>query len=138
MARAAESGTAGDDAGIFLMAVVLIVEDDPSVRESVEWLISEMGHDTLLAGNTESALAHLSGPGPVDLLFVDIRLDAQVNGGCDVAEQAIAIRPDLRVLYTSGKPLAPETAAQFVAGGQFIEKPYSFDQLQQTINGLLH
>ena len=120
------------------MAVILVVDDDDFVRDSVEWLIKDMGHATLAANDRQSALALLSAPHHIDALFIDIRLDTKAYGGCDIAERAVGIRPDLRVLYTSGNPLTPETARHFVNGGQFLEKPYSFDRLERSVNALLH
>ena len=52
--------------------------------------------------------------------------------------QVLRLRPDLRVLYTSGKPLTTEMSDQFVGGGQFIQKPYSPEQLEVSVGKLLH
>jgi len=120
------------------MAVILVVEDDWFVRQSVEWLIGELGHSTLVASDLAGALQHLSAPEQIDALFVDIRLDARVWGGCEIADRAKGLRPDLRVLYTSGNPLTPEMAGHFVDGGRFLEKPYSFEHLGRSVNELFH
>ena len=120
------------------MAVILVVEDDPSVRQSVEWLIGELGHRTLLASDLAGALEHLSTPQPIDALFVDIRLNTEPLGGCEIADRAIGLRPGLRVLYTSGNPLTVEVASHFVTGAQFLEKPYSFENLERSVDELLH
>ena len=121
-----------------LMAVILIVEDEMFVRETAEWTIGDLGHDTLVAGNLSEALSHLGTSRHIDALFVDIRLSAQASGGYDVANQAIALRPNLRVLYTSGRPLTADMAQLFVGGGQFIQKPYSPEQLEFSVGELLH
>ncbi|GAA0335110.1 hypothetical protein GCM10009087_51820 [Sphingomonas oligophenolica] len=120
------------------MAVILVVDDDRFVRESVEWLIRDMGHVTLAASGCDSALEQLSAPQHIDALLVDIRLGSRAYGGCEIAERAVGIRPGLRVLYTSGRPLTPETAGHFVRGGRFLEKPYSFDRLESSVAALLH
>lgn len=120
------------------MAVILVVEDDRFVRESVEWLITELGHSTLMASDLAGALEHLSAPKQIDALFVDIGLNARALGGCEVAERAIDLRPGLRVLYTSGNPLTADLARHFVAGGHFLEKPYSFERLVRSVDELLH
>jgi two-component SAPR family response regulator len=81
---------------------------------------------------------HLSAAKHIDLLFVDIRLNTLALGGYEVANQAISIRPELRVLYTSGSPLTGDMSGLFVGGGQFIQKPYSPRQLELSVSKLLH
>jgi len=120
------------------MAVILIVEDEMFIRQSAEWTMEDLGHAPLVASDLAEALAHLSESQPIDALFVDIRLGRLEMGGYDVANQAIALRPHLAVLYTSGSPLTAAIQNQFVAGGRFLEKPYSPKQLTTAVEELLH
>jgi len=120
------------------MSVILIVEDEIFIRQAAEWTIEDLGHNTLLACDLAEALRHLSTSQPIDALFVDIRLSALALGGYDVANQAIALRPGLRVLYTSGTPLTALMSERFVGGGQFLQKPYSPAQLGFSVGELLH
>ena len=120
------------------MAVVLIVEDEVFIRQAAEWAMEDLGHKPLMAEDLAGALTHLSAAGHIDVLFVDIRLNTLAAGGYDVANQAIVLRPNLRVLYTSGNPLTAEMSDLFVGGGQFIQKPYSPDQLEISVGKLLH
>lgn len=120
------------------MATVLVVEDEVFIRQAAEWAIEDLGHTPLMAVDLASALAHLSTAPHIDILFVDIRLNALALGGYEVANQAVALQPHLRVLYTSGRPLTAEMSDLFVAGGQFIQKPYSPDQLEISLGKLLH
>ncbi|THD59904.1 response regulator [Phenylobacterium sp.] len=120
------------------MAVILVVEDEIFIRQSAEWAIEDLGHKPLLAGDLADALVHLSAAGPIDALFVDIRLNRLAYGGCEVADEAIRLRPGLRVLYTSGTPLSDEVSGRFVCGGRFIQKPYSPAQLEFSVGELLH
>jgi CheY-like chemotaxis protein len=115
-----------DDA---LMAVVLIVEDEVFIRMVAEMTIESLGHCTLVAGNVAQALAHLAGPDRIDAMFVDLRLQNDRSGGFEVARHAVNIRPDMRVLYTSGTNLTSEMELLFVHGGQFLLKPYSPEHL---------
>ena len=119
------------------MATILIVEDELFIRQAAEWVIEDLGHQPLLAEDLASALAHLSMPGPIGALFVDIRLSALPGGGYDVANKARDLRPDLRVLYTSGRPISVDMSDLFVGGGQFIQKPYSPEQLEAAVGKLL-
>ena len=120
------------------MAVILAVEDDVFILQSLEWVIEDMGHNALLASDLAGALLHLAAPQHIDALFVDIRLHALALGGYDVANQAISLRPDLPVLYTSGSTLTDEMSDLFVAGGRFLQKPYSPVQLESYLGELLH
>jgi CheY-like chemotaxis protein len=120
------------------MSVILIVEDEVFIRQAAEWTIEDLGHATLLASDLAGALLYLSTSQPIDALFVDIRLSALALGGYDVANQAVALRPGLKVLYTSGTPLNALMSEAFVGGGQFLQKPYSPAQLEHSVGELLH
>ena len=119
------------------MATILIVEDEVFIRQTAEFTIEDLGHEILLAGDVDEALSQLASSQSIDALFVDMRLAASGLGGCEVANHAILGRPGLRVLYTSGKPLSDAMAALFVAGGQFLQKPYSPAQLEFSVGTLL-
>jgi DNA-binding NtrC family response regulator len=120
-----------------MMAKILIVEDELFIRQAAEWAIEDMGHKPLMAEDLAGALTHLSAPSAIDALFVDIRLHALPEGGYDVAHHARGLRPDLRVLYTSGRPLCFDMSVHFVDGGLFVQKPYSLEQLETSVNTLL-
>ena len=120
------------------MAIILIVEDEFFIRQNAEWTIGDLGHNTLLASDLDEALVHLSASRHIDALFVDIRLHTLALGGYEVANQAIMMRPELRVLYTSGSPLTADMTDLFVGGGQFLQKPYSSSQLEFSVGELLH
>jgi CheY-like chemotaxis protein len=120
------------------MALILVVEDDPFIGQIAEFTIGDLGHSTLLADDLASALLHLAASTDIDALFVDIRLAALSLGGYDVANQAVEIRPGLRVLYTSGTPLNADMTGRFVGGGHFLQKPYSPEQLETSVGDLLH
>ncbi len=87
------------------MAVVLIVEDEMFIRMAAEWTIGDLGYEVLLACDQAEALDYLNTSKTIDVLFVDIRLDKIEFGGYNVADQALALWPELRVLYTSGSTL---------------------------------
>jgi CheY-like chemotaxis protein len=119
------------------MAVVLLVEDDVFVRNIAEMMIGELGHHTLAAGDIEEALALLCSDQPIDALITDIRLKSATQGGFELAQQAMRLRPTLRVLYMTGSSLSAEMSALFVEGGHFLQKPYSEIQLQHSVERLL-
>jgi CheY-like chemotaxis protein len=120
------------------MALILIVEDEVFIRQSAEWTMEDLGHSTLVASDLDEAIVHLSASASIDAVFVDMRLNALPFGGYEVANRAIALQPHLRVLYTSGTPLTADVADRFVPGGQFIQKPYSPEQLGASMEQLLN
>lgn len=119
------------------MAVILIVEDDVFIREVAEMLIQDWGHQTFCASDVDEALAILRSPQHIDALFTDIYLKALVHGGCDLALQAIALRPGLRVLYTTGNTLTDKMKALLVEGTHFLRKPYTQNELQESVKDML-
>jgi CheY-like chemotaxis protein len=121
----------------FSMAVVLIVEDNVFIREIAELMIQGWSHQTLSASDVDEALAHLRSPQHIDALFTDIYLKTAVLGGCDLAHEAIALRPNLRVLYTTGNSMTDKMKALFVEGAHFLRKPYAQYQLQNSVEELL-
>ena len=123
--------------GKFLMAMILIVEDDAFIRELVEMTIQDWGYDTLSAGDADEALLLLRSPRIIDALFTDIYLKTAVLGGCKLARQAIELRPRLRVLYTTGSHVTGEIKALFVGGMHCLRKPYTPNQLQHSLEDLL-
>lgn len=121
----------------FLMAVILIVEDDVFVRQIAEMMIEDWGHNTLSASDVDEALSILRSPQHIDALFTDIYLKTAVLGGCELAHQAIKLRPKLRVLYTTGNSITDKLKALFVEGAHFLGKPYEQHQLQNSVEELL-
>ena len=104
-------------------------------------LVPEGCNVTKVAGaeaDLEGALVHLRAGASIDALFVDMRLSRLAFGGYDVANQGVALQPDLRVLYTSGTPLTADMTEQFVPGARFIQKPYSAEQLGVCMGQLLN
>jgi CheY-like chemotaxis protein len=119
------------------VAVILIVEDDLFIRELSEMTIQEWGYHTFSASDAGEALSLLRSPQQIDVLFTDIYLKKGVMSGCELAEQAIRIRPNLHVLYTTGNSLTAELKALFVEGSSCLVKPYTPKQLQASLEGVL-
>jgi DNA-binding NtrC family response regulator len=119
------------------MAVILIVEDDVFIREIAEMMIEDWGHDTLSASDVDEGLSLLRSPQHIDALFTDIFLKTAMLGGCELAHQAIKLRPKLRVLYTTGNSVTDSLKAMFIEGTHFLRKPYTPNQLQDSVKALL-
>jgi CheY-like chemotaxis protein len=119
------------------MAVILIVEDDGFLRYDAETMILGWGHDILSASDVDEALLLLRSSQQIDALFTDIYLKKAVLGGYELAHQAIKLRQDLRVLYTTGSTVNDKMKALFVDGAHFLQKPYTRFQLQSSVEVLL-
>jgi CheY-like chemotaxis protein len=111
------------------MANVLLVEDEDQVRVLAESYVEEQGHTVLTAASKDGALAILESDQPIDVLFTDLGLKEEIDGGIELATRAVEIRPNLRVLYTSGRQVTDGTRARFVKGSAFLQKPYTVEQL---------
>jgi CheY-like chemotaxis protein len=119
------------------MAVVLIVEDDGFTRAIAEMGVQGWGHEVLSAGDVGEAMAILKSSRHIDMLFTDIYLKAAVLGGCDLAREAVKLRPNLRVLYTTGNTITKQMKELFVEGTQCLRKPYTPEQLHHHVDGLV-
>lgn len=119
------------------MAVILIVEDDAFIRVIAEMMIQDWGYKTLSASDVDEALTHLRSSEKIDALFTDIYLKAAVLGGCELAQQAIKLRPHLRVLYTTGNSVNDKMKTLFLKGTECLRKPYTQDQLKDSVAHML-
>jgi CheY-like chemotaxis protein len=99
--------------------VVLVVEDEPLVRENIADELRTYGWQVLEAASGEDALK-LVPDNQIDVVFMDIQLAGQMSGW-EIADALRAQVPALPILYTSG--YACDLARQ-VAGSLFIRKPY--------------
>ncbi|HEX5321253.1 MAG TPA: GAF domain-containing protein [Stellaceae bacterium] len=80
---------------------VLVVEDDPGVRVYTEEVVRELGYEVFAASNGAEALRQLERHPEVRLLFTDVGLPGGMNGR-QLADEAVARQPGLKVLFTTG------------------------------------
>ena len=125
------------DKGVSGMPVVLIVEDEEQVRVLAESVLQAQGHKTLTAATVEQAIALLDGPEKIELLFTDVRLQDDLEGGLSLGQEAVKRLPGLPVLYTTGQGITDGMKAMFVERYGFIAKPYTADQIHTAIANLL-
>jgi len=117
---------------------ILVVEDDDDVRMYSVEILRELGYRVLEAHDSASALRLLERQdGRVDLLFSDIVLPGGVNGE-QLAERARAIRPELKVLFTTGYARnAIMRDGRLEAGVELITKPFTYAALASRIRAIL-
>jgi PAS domain S-box-containing protein len=116
---------------------ILVVEDDPNVQATVAALLGELGYSVLRADDADSALTVLKAGVRCDLLFTDVVMPGKLKS-TELARQAKALLPNLRVLYTSGYTQnAIIHGGRLDAGVELLSKPYRREQLASKIRQLL-
>ncbi|MBT5110142.1 MAG: PAS domain-containing protein [Rhodospirillaceae bacterium] len=116
---------------------ILVVEDDPDLRQLAVLIINQLGYKTLEADDGPSAVAALETDDPIDLLFTDVILPGGMSGP-DIAARALDLRPKLRILFTSGYPEnALEDNEMDKDSIEVIGKPYRQNVLAQRIRTIL-
>lgn len=80
---------------------ILVVEDDPLVRNYVSAQLEQLGYRTLVTANGPEALAAIDNGFVCDVLFTDVIMSGGMNGR-QVADAVVAKLPSVRVLFTSG------------------------------------
>ena len=117
--------------------VIFAVEDDPRVRRVSLSRLKDLGYQTIEAESGPAALAIIESGRPFDLLFTDVVMAGGMSG-IELAEKARAIRPDLKVLFTSGYA-DPAVASQalMAENAAWLSKPHSIGELDQKLRELL-
>ena len=116
---------------------ILVVDDEEGLLELAQELLEVQGYRVLTALNGEEALKQLAKDPTIDLLFSDVVMPGGING-YELAEQAAASRPQLKVLLTSGytqKALTHNGQARFNAN--LLGKPYSQSELAKRVRAML-
>ena len=109
--------------------VVLLVEDDALVRMAAQDMIESLGFSVVAAAAAPAALAVLRREDRVDILFTDVGLPGM--RGPALAQEALGLRPGLKVIFASGYGESAET--QSVPGAARLGKPYDHHQLAQAL-----
>ena len=100
--------------------VVLIVDDEPLIRDVLASEFEDAGYATVEAESGAEALGVLERHETIDLLFTDIRMPGGMDGW-QLAERARELRPELPVIYATGYS---EEAPRLVPGGRLFKKPF--------------
>ena len=114
---------------------ILVVEDEPLVRDVVVEMIRDLGYRVLAAVNGAEALGLLRGGEQIDLLFSDVVMARGISGVA-LAIEARQIRGELKVLLTSGYP-ARDGARIGPAEFPMLPKPYQRDKLAVMLRTVL-
>jgi CheY-like chemotaxis protein len=115
---------------------ILLVDDDEVVRNTVSAMLEDLGYRVLNVENGEEALAALEPEPDTALLLTDVVMPGM--GGRQLAERAVQIHPNLRVLYTSGyTENAIVHNGRLDTGVDLLSKPYNREQLAAKVRRVL-
>ena len=108
---------------------ILVVDDETDIRDLVAGILSDEGHETRTAFDSDSALAAINDRVP-RLIFLDIWLQGSRLDGLALLDEIKKLHPDLPVVMISGHGNV-ETAVSAIRRGayDFIEKPFKADRL---------
>ncbi len=117
------------------MALILVVDDEPSMREFLEILLAKEGHEVATAADLRGAVAR-AGQGPLDLVITDLRLGR--DSGLDVLRQVKAASPATEVVVVTAFATT-ENAIQAMKLGahDYLTKPFKVDELLLVVGKAL-
>ncbi len=119
-------------------ATILLVDDEPMLREIGETVLSDAGYHVLVADDGASALQRLAelGSAPLDLLLTDVVLPGM--SGVQLAEEVARLRPATRILLCSGYTRdALATGGALPPGLGFLPKPYTLSGFLAKVQEVL-
>jgi CheY-like chemotaxis protein len=114
--------------------VVLLVEDEVLISHLVTATLSERGFIVHETATADEALRYMHTGGEVDVLFTDVNLPGSMNGA-ELAQRARELRPDLPIVYTSGRYQLADIGA-LVPRSVFVSKPYDPDDVGTLLTRL--
>ena len=134
--RVAEAERRPPGAAVSAPAVVLLVEDDPSVRSVVLKVLRRAGHTVLDAADGEEALGRASDPAQhIDVLVTDVVMPRM--GGRELAARIRPTRPGLKVLFISGYLEQGFPIDDLDDRSRFLQKPFTPSTLADELASLL-
>ncbi|MBV8936630.1 MAG: PAS domain-containing protein [Alphaproteobacteria bacterium] len=110
-------------------ATILVVDDDPEVREVAVSSLADLGYRMLAAENGPLALQLLAQNGPVDLLLVDMAMPGM--NGVELIRRARECQGGLKAMLVTG--YADVAAFAPAEGDLVLQKPYRLERLAETV-----
>jgi PAS domain S-box-containing protein len=115
---------------------VLIVDDDEQVMNVAVEMFGSLGYEILTANDANEALDILMRDRKIDVLFSDVVMPRGMNG-IELAREARALRPTMKIVLASGYPLpAIEKAKADLTDMAFIAKPYRWSEVVERLRTL--
>jgi DNA-binding NtrC family response regulator len=116
---------------------ILIVEDEAPILVLIESILQQAGYETLTAATLAEAQGVIHSDKSIDLIFTDVNLGEDHEGGLQIGQIVRQARPNMPVVYTSGRGLTDGMKSLFVEPHLFLPKPYTNEQLVEAIASLL-
>jgi|SRR5580700_3925124 two-component system cell cycle sensor histidine kinase/response regulator CckA len=114
---------------------ILLVEDEPFVREATRSLLESAGFSVLSAADAASAIkVYKESENAIDLLMTDMILPGRT--GRQLGEEMRQLSPNIKVLVTSGYTHAEYAVDEPNSNTYFLAKPYSRQGLVNKIGGI--
>lgn len=115
---------------------VLIAEDDPGVRTFAVSAARELGYQVIEADGAVVALERLAQRPEISLLLTDVVMPG--SNGRQLVDAALALRPDLKVVYMTGYTRnAIVHNGTLDAGTRLLTKPFTLEQLDRELRDAL-
>jgi len=117
---------------------VLLVEDEPLVRQIAENALTDQGYHVLEAENGEEALRVATGHNADDIALVLTDVVMPRMGGRELSEKLREARPGIRVLYMSGYAASTIDEQDVVEPGTaFLRKPFTLAEMLRKVRDVL-
>ena len=116
------------------MPRILVVEDEFLIRLTLVEALADEGFDVAEAETGDAALPMLRGDPSIRLLLTDIQLPGSMDGR-RLAQRARETRPDLPVLFMTGRP-DPVAEAGATTLDRYIAKPYTLADICSAVRSL--
>ena len=113
---------------------ILIIDDNPDIRNIINDLIIDAGYKTRLAANYNQALNEIDKKLP-DVAIIDVKLDKGDNDGIELLSHIKSKNNDVPVIIISGHANIEMAVKSLKFGAfEFIEKPFDQDRLLNFVN----
>jgi signal transduction histidine kinase/CheY-like chemotaxis protein len=116
--------------------VVLVVEDDPGVRETTLRRVEALGYVAVEACNSAAAIDILQSGESIDVVFSDVVMPGGMSG-YELASWIKTNRPDVKILLTSGHVGVDHADSALREQFELLDKPYSRAKLAQAFRAIL-
>ncbi|HEY5288410.1 MAG TPA: ATP-binding protein, partial [Caulobacteraceae bacterium] len=117
--------------------IVLVVDDEPTVRMLVGDTLAELGYQAIEAADAPAALQILESNAKIDLLISDVGLRGRMNGK-EMVDVARARRPKLKVLFITGyAENAAITNGRLEPGMHVLSKPFPMEKLAARVRSII-
>ncbi len=113
---------------------ILIIDDNPDIRNIIKDLIDEAGFKTRVAANYNQALAEIDKKLP-DVAIIDVKLDKGDNDGIELLTHIKNKNKDIPVIIISGHANIEMAIKSLKSGAfEFIQKPFDQERLMNFVN----